>query len=437
MCIYFSTSVHVLSSLQCSASHRVHRFEAWLLDHLTNFRMRQEGLISHLPKALRTMTLRDFAKYDGDIQKAVQGLQAESYGQVEGIDRTTRKRKWIESQEQEAELLGSKAGLPEEGAKPFKTGAQIVCSAECALYEHICYSYSSNDCCHAKESRGAIVCSSRAPAQHDEDPFTCVYQTSLVSGLWSYHFHQLRNQRIITVPTPSPHKPIAPKPLPLAFPTSRPTSPTKPKLPFGSPTKARPPAASTSQFNPSIPAASSSTYPRWPRKDESMLSVNGSPLANPFTLDLTGWLSRHRETDDDEPESLRGKGTGTGALDRKRSANIMVRSVSSSSQPGAGHGSHSRQNSNSNSTSNGKNPGFVPVRGNALKVPESLDPATPSLAALVSVPTADGHLLEFDPFQTSPAEIDALEGISSSAKKKAKEDMRTLVRQAVERWRIE
>lgn len=59
------------------------------------------------------------------------------------------------------------------------------------------------------------------------------------------------------------------------------------------------------------------------------------------------------------------------------------------------------------------------------------------MAALVSVPTADGHLLEFDPFHTTPAEIDALEGISSSAKRKAKEDMRSLVKEAVERWRIE
>lgn len=59
------------------------------------------------------------------------------------------------------------------------------------------------------------------------------------------------------------------------------------------------------------------------------------------------------------------------------------------------------------------------------------------VAALVSVPTADGHLLEFDPFRTSPGEIDALEGITNSAKKKAKEDMRSLVKQAVERWRID
>lgn len=63
------------------------------------------------------MTMRDFAKYNGDIKEAVQGLQAQSYGQIEGIDKTTRKRKWIESQEQEAEHK-----VAEEGAKPVKNG---------------------------------------------------------------------------------------------------------------------------------------------------------------------------------------------------------------------------------------------------------------------------------------------------------------------------
>ena len=79
--------------------------------------MRQEGLVSHIPKSLRNMTMRDFAKYDGNIRAAVQGLQAQSYGQVEAIDKTMRKRKWIESQEQEAEHK-----VAEKGAKPTKNG---------------------------------------------------------------------------------------------------------------------------------------------------------------------------------------------------------------------------------------------------------------------------------------------------------------------------
>lgn len=156
------------------ASHRVHRFEAWLVDHLTNFRMRQEGLISHIPKSLRSMTMRDFAKYDGDIQNAVQGLLAENYGQVEGIDRPTRKRKWIESQEQEAEAAGPKAGIVEEGSKPFKTGMWYKFWPVRRLMMPATSS-SPSDCCHTEETCCRTTryrsCTS---ADHDEDPVTCM-----------------------------------------------------------------------------------------------------------------------------------------------------------------------------------------------------------------------------------------------------------------------
>lgn len=163
-----------------------------------------------------------------------------------------------------------------------------------------------------------------------------------------------------------------------------------------------------------------------------MLSVNGSPLANPLSLDLSGWLSRHRAIDNDEPDSLRNKGVGP--QERKRTASIVVRSASFTSNAGAAS-SHSRVDVSSTAAGTGK--AGVPARSNGLDAKGSFEPISMSLAAVVSVPTADGHLLEFDPFHTSPSEIDALEGISSSAKMKAKEDMRSLVRQAAERWRIE
>jgi len=55
---------------------------------------------------------------------------------------------------------------------------------------------------------------------------------------------------------------------------------------------------------------------------------------------------------------------------------------------------------------------------------------------MVAVPTKDGHVLEFDPLHTTPAEIDALEGITDSAKKQARADIARLVMQAVELWKI-
>lgn len=47
--------------------------------------------------------MREFAKYNGDVQACLKGIQREKLGgEVEAIDRTTRKRKWVESQETES-----------------------------------------------------------------------------------------------------------------------------------------------------------------------------------------------------------------------------------------------------------------------------------------------------------------------------------------------
>jgi len=59
-----------------------------------------------------------------------------------------------------------------------------------------------------------------------------------------------------------------------------------------------------------------------------------------------------------------------------------------------------------------------------------------SFSALVAIPTKDGHLLEFDPLQTSPGALDALEGITDSAKKQARVEMGRLVQAAVDKWKI-
>lgn len=45
-------------------------------------------------------------------------------------------------------------------------------------------------------------------------------------------------------------------------------------------------------------------------------------------------------------------------------------------------------------------------------------------------------MLEFDPLQASPGSIDALNGITESAKKQAKQEMSRLVQTAVDKWKI-
>jgi hypothetical protein len=64
--------------------------------------------------------MREFQKYDGDMQAALRGLQQEKLGGgsfMKEIDKTTRKRKWVASQEAEIEAESSKA--PKSGKTPI------------------------------------------------------------------------------------------------------------------------------------------------------------------------------------------------------------------------------------------------------------------------------------------------------------------------------
>lgn len=105
-------------------AHRCRQLEALLQDHLENFNIHQEGLVSRMPKQVRSMTMREFGeKYNGDIQLALRGFQKDrlaaagadaNFGE---IDKTMRKRKFLENHE--AELT---ATVPSD-ARPLKAGA--------------------------------------------------------------------------------------------------------------------------------------------------------------------------------------------------------------------------------------------------------------------------------------------------------------------------
>jgi len=111
-------------------THKIRQFEAWLADALENFRIHQEGLISRIPKQVRSMTMREFQKYGGDVQAALRGLQREKLGGgPEGgeIDRSMRKRKWVASQEAEGEASGSGAAtLETDTPRAAKSGETRV-----------------------------------------------------------------------------------------------------------------------------------------------------------------------------------------------------------------------------------------------------------------------------------------------------------------------
>ena len=108
-------------------AHKARQFEDWLADTLENFRRHQEGLISRMPRIVRNVTMRQFAKYNGDIQACLKGVQKERLGgEAEAIDKTTRKRKWVESQEAEAKTADASDAEPLKATKSSKhTSSQL------------------------------------------------------------------------------------------------------------------------------------------------------------------------------------------------------------------------------------------------------------------------------------------------------------------------
>lgn len=86
--------------------------------------MHQEILISRIPRIVRNVTMREFAKYKGDVQAAVKGLSRELLGSEDAtIDFGTRKRKWVESQEAEDSKLAK--GQDTESSRNVKSGMPL------------------------------------------------------------------------------------------------------------------------------------------------------------------------------------------------------------------------------------------------------------------------------------------------------------------------
>jgi len=234
----------------------------------------------------------------------------------------------------------------------------------------------------------------------------------------------------------------------------------------------------SSGFNPMLPPKTPAYPPqnnhsnatmRLPRKDENMLSINGSPLANPYEFGL-GWFRgvemAQMETEDGDSQEGHGyqNGNAGGRTLKRSKGSIIIRRDPSVALPSNSNGlhsrtdsqasfytasskatssSHSRENSQTNEPAPSQSLGpfdsfrFPSTRPNNTEAtPRPLPQHTRSFSALVAIPTKDGHLLEFDPLQTSPGALDALEGISDSAKKQAKVEMGRLIQATVDKWKI-
>ncbi|KAI0247141.1 hypothetical protein BJV78DRAFT_1285787 [Lactifluus subvellereus] len=365
----------LLANLDIEVAHRTRQLESWLSDTLAAFRNRHERQLAYIPHLVRGMTMAEFGdKYDGDVQAALRGLQKERLTvDVAPIDRNAMKRKWAPAPEGETEIR------PED---------------------------KNPDSNHTRAAKNPRIAppspQKKLPPQNAALSRVHVSKTPGTS----------RIQGFSAAPSPSPRKlaRIPSSTLP------RPTSPAKPTA-ASLARQVRVPSAST--FKPAIPKTPAYP-PRWPRKDESMLSINGSPLANPYELGLD-WLAEGDAAEEDGP--------GRAVL-RRTASNIVIRRDPSFAVPSNTSGTlnhhqsgHSRSNSQSHPHSNSRAEGIAASNSGHM-------------AARVAVPTRDGHLLEFDPLLTSPGALDKLEGITDSAKKQAKEDMSKLVQAAVVKWTV-
>jgi hypothetical protein len=215
---------------------------------------------------------------------------------------------------------------------------------------------------------------------------------------------------------------------------------------------------------------------RLPRKDESMLSVNGSPIANPYdvwqdnaeggagqarTLKRTkSSITIQRDPSfygDENPGSTRSRTTSQSSLHMHQPSFSSLSSLDgnttihppSNSQPQPLAHPHLHGHTKSQTQFLQFKFPQLPSHSPAYSQSQPTEPTLATPAARrplahtrsqstlpITLSTKDGHLLAFDALQTSPGEIDALEGISDSAKKQAREEMRMLVRAAVDKWTI-
>ncbi|KAJ3910681.1 hypothetical protein F5879DRAFT_4856 [Lentinula edodes] len=397
----------LLINLDIEVQHRTRQFRSWLEDQLEGFKIHQENTISRIPKPVRTITMKEFGeKYHGNPVIAVTGSQKEKLAAQVGdglgeIDKTERKRKWMAIQE-------TRDGDDGESSR------------------------------NSKSARLTSYISPKKKGGTSTGPGTAQRARLLASGEKAPGRPRAPMDRIPGSPSPQKVKP--------PFTTSNahiPRAPSSPsKLPLPGSSRTRVPSSST--FNPILPAknpsyprivhhthTSSATY-RPPRKDEQMLSLNGSPLANPFWTD--GLLPPDSRSSGDmgEPRTLKRTQSNISIRrDPSFVSGLPPRADSQSSfYPGTSSKPHSRNNSDATLAESTTGP------YSGLPKTSFETPYAPTKKYMVTISTKDGHILEFDPLQTSPKALDALEGITDSAKKQAREEMGRLVEAAVDKWKI-
>ncbi|KAK1231163.1 hypothetical protein PQX77_005689 [Marasmius sp. AFHP31] len=404
---------HLLANLEIEVAHRTRQFQSWLADRLEQFKLQQEGHVIRLPKQVRSMTMREFGeKYNGNVEAAMKGIQKErlkASASGEGIgeiDKTTRKRKWLAIQSAEddsaaadGDVRSSKNARMMQATSPKKAGSSTAPGT----------------------AQHARLMGTRTPGKSRTLSSIPGSPSPQKAPAFKPSFN--RSNSATSNARPSIPRPLSPsKSSTGLIPNSR----LPPNYNPGAP---RPRVPSSSTFNPALPPEAPG-YPsgslRLPRMDEKMLSINGSPLANPLTYRTSG-------TSEDSDGGSSSNGYGGRRLKRTAS-NISIR-PDPLGRPNSQTGfstTHSRNNSE-----------VTLISPTETHTYDGLPPKTPDTrfstmtrSYSVAISTKDGHLIEFDPLQTSPGELDALEGITDSAKKQAKEEMGRLVQAAALKWKV-
>ncbi|KAF7314183.1 Nbl1-Borealin-N domain-containing protein [Mycena kentingensis (nom. inval.)] len=391
---------HLIANLDIEVDHRRTQLQSWLHGHLQRFMIHQEGLISRIPKQVRTMSMREFAKYDGNYQAALQGVRRErlaAVGETE-IDKSTRKRKWVESQEAEndasttSDKSSKAARLASPEKKPVPPRVRVLSQTAAA------------------KKPAPRTFGSPSP-QKSRPPFSTSTQSP-------------------RPPSPSKFRPAA----------TTTNAPPRSRVP------------SVASFNPAVPKTPA--YPtgsvRLPRVHESMFSINGSPIANPHEAWQTE--SGNAPAPMPAPTLKRTKSSilvhrdpSFEAHSRTTSQSHQSTSSSSSVENGhryapAVHPTHTAAHERTKSQQQFMQFKFpqLPSTEHALATPVARRPLGHSRSQStlpITLSTTDGHVLTFDALEASPGQLDALD-ISDSAKKQARAAVQNLVQAAVNKWTI-
>ncbi|KAG9087384.1 hypothetical protein FRC07_012837, partial [Ceratobasidium sp. 392] len=410
----------LLENFDLEIADREARMRTNVADILARFLVRQENEVTRIPRALRSLTVGEFAdKYDGSISAC---LQAMAQARVESTQDAELggKRKWQNSQNPDVVQEA-------EGSRAPKTARKAVPPSSTARHTN---------------SRVSRTPSTNRTLPHSAAPPVPSHTRPRLNATPLRTAPLLRGGSVAA--SPFRGNPRVPSDS-TTHTTSR--SVSQPLLSAA----ARPPTSTT--FAPTLPPSAPS-YPRRPRRGEQLLSSNGSPLANPLDPDYEIPPEDHLDLDDGKqakspkprlnlsksrssirirPNHPRAAASISQVFGQSQSGAIRHPSASSTSTLVSNHDFPPSNSSTLNSHSHHEP---APGKSASLQAPSTPPRIQRSASAVVLLPTTTGEVLELDPLLASPGAVDALEGISDSAKKLAKEEMVRFVTEAVARWNV-